>query len=268
MRTPKFHKSIKTSRRTTDLRRVNSTLGFMTPQFNFDRIRMNGSSSVGNLSLCGIDASPCDLSSIQDLLASNRNFSINVVEREFKIDVLGDKRKIMSSKGNSSRRLENYKSFEEKSPTKRQGDAVKASKVKKIRRKRAKKPSPQKTSNGLDLPDNNFSSNLTQPIDLLTLDEMSCGSSCSTVTSDDEKNFNPWKFERMREKKKSEHKQKKFLERTAMLNEVNVTKDEGSNSASSNDDFCYLRDSDFDEESTRKAESGDAEKGKKRNKKP
>jgi hypothetical protein len=50
----------------------------------------------------------------------------------------------------------------------------------------------------------------------LTLDDISCGSSCSTVTSDDDKNYNPKKFNVLRTKKKLEHRHQKLMIRTGM----------------------------------------------------
>lgn len=43
----------------------------------------------------------------------------------------------------------------------------------------------------------------------------SCGSSLSTVTSDDEKNFSPWKYAPLREKRILKHKQTKLSLRLA-----------------------------------------------------
>lgn len=231
---------------------------------------------MGNLTLRGNDSNGDLSTTIQNLLGSNRKFSMKVTEREYNIDVPGGaKQKLINAieAGNSCRRLENYKAIEtteEGSPLKRQAKDDKTTKMKKYR-KRAKKPQPTSTSNETDLPENNLSSNLTQPLNLLTLDNISCGSSCSTVTSDDEKNFNPWKFAKLREKKKIAHKQQKLVERTmgsVVLNAVDVNKEvrPKASTSSSDDDFCKISYSDPDEEC--KAKSSVAKTGSKQKEKP
>lgn len=87
----------------------------------------------------------------------------------------------------------------------------------------------------------------------LTLDDISCGSSCSTVTSDDDKYFSKGKFDVLRQKKKLDHRQQKLLTRTGMSSafsdsKMEVTKieiktkekklAESSSPYSSDDDYC------------------------------
>lgn len=50
----------------------------------------------------------------------------------------------------------------------------------------------------------------------LSLEGISCGSSCSTVTSDDEKNYKPEKFLELRRAKQETHKKTKLLMRTGV----------------------------------------------------
>lgn len=103
--------------------------------------------------------------------------------------------------------------------------------------------------------------------DLLTLDDISCGSSCSTITSDDEKTFCPWKYTKLREKKKTEHKRKKLLERRCVLTEFNAAKvNKMGESESSSSDEVHLSDNDVGKECESRTKPSDAKKASKQKK--
>ena len=76
---------------------------------------------------------------------------------------------------------------------------------------------------------NTVAQHSSQQTPKLTLDEISCGSSCSTVTSDDDKFFNPVKYIPLRKEKKLLHRQQKLLNRTGQTSAFSESKIEVKN---------------------------------------
>lgn len=149
-------------------------------------------------------------------------FSLKVIEREYSIDVscAGKLRTTNVSQNQQASFIVNKNGKIRPSLTKEvPAESAKKSTTKKRSAEERKAIEPS-TSQGFSgsmtskkLRPNQYSNCMkqfeTQP-ELLTLDEMSCGSSCSTVTSDDEKNFRPFKFQHLRTVKQKQHKQEKL----------------------------------------------------------
>ncbi|KAG5683746.1 hypothetical protein PVAND_013011 [Polypedilum vanderplanki] len=103
-------------------------------------------------------------------------------------------------------------------------------KTKEVKKSNAKKVEKIKTDENKKIKSNKTEDvekldKLSNKIKMLTIDDISCGSSCSTVTSDDDaKFFQAERYNKLREKKKLSHRQHK-LEK--MLNDLNgVDKEE------------------------------------------
>lgn len=153
---------------------------------------------------------------VQQLRDLNIPFNLNVVEREYSIEV--------SSTGTLTTNVtqEQQSTYFVDKNRKKEAPATSAKNWNKKKRPGdEQKTSGASTSEGIsgDMTSRQLRGNQCgncmgiksdTKADVLTLDDVECGSSCSTITSDDEKNFNPQKFEHLRTMKQKLHKQEKL----------------------------------------------------------
>lgn len=229
MHTPKITLGSKKFQRSTEVQRSISMANIKNslPTLTFNKF--NGQNSLADFPLGNMDQLP---PSIQQLINSKVSFTLKVREREYDVQINVDSH----SSNNLLHLTETPQSNKREGPKHK----IRAIPVKRIRKRASIAPVSSDSEDDRPkvapkLP--NIKLNTTAKIPLLTkaenvskvaqtiseinLNDISCGSSCSTVTSDDEKNYNPQKYFMLRQEKKLKHKQAKLLERAAV--DINLT---------------------------------------------
>lgn len=143
------------------------------------------------------------------MLESGKSFNLSICEREYQIQFVDNGN--AGSNGITDSIAETSKLIAELNRINEQGESS-GTEVKKQTRKKRNSQAPTTA-----LPKKKTRAVRRRPLrPKSTLDDISCGSSCSTVTSDDEKHYQLEKYDKMRTEKKTEHKQKKLIERTKL----------------------------------------------------